>query len=310
MLTKGAVDRRPWKSVLESHAPLILPSAPDALTARLIERAGFPAYQIGGFALAAHMHAVPDIDLEQYGENHAKAQEIITACGLPVLVDGDDGYGDVKNVTRTVRGYEAIGASALFIEDQQPPKRCGHMAGKRVIAAEAMVDKIKAGVAARRNADFFILARTDAAEPNGIDDAIERGHRYLDAGADGIYVEGPTSAEELKEVGAAFKGVPLATSILEGGGKTPWHSPRSMHDFGFSMILYPTSVLFRAVRAIQEALEDLREGHAMDLNRSVDMENFEDIVGMPEWAAIEDRFMGQSEQGGGLVTKIKQKLTG
>ncbi|MDX8528952.1 isocitrate lyase/PEP mutase family protein [Mesorhizobium sp. MSK_1335] len=309
MRLNRSADGPSWKSVLDGHSPLILPSAPDALTARLIERAGFPAYQIGGFALAAHMHGVPDIDLEQYGENHAKAKEIIDACSLPVLVDGDDGYGDVKNVTRTVRGYEAIGASALFIEDQQPPKRCGHMAGKRVIPAEAMVEKVRAAVAARCNPDFFIMARTDAAEPNGLADAIERGKQYLHAGADGIYVEGPTSVEELKEVGAAFKGVPLATSILEGGGKTPWRSPRSMHEFGFSMILYPTSVLFRAVRAIQEALDGLREGDAMDPERSVSLENFEDIVEMSQWAEIEDRFMG-TDQGVGIVTKIKQKLTG
>ncbi|UCI06316.1 isocitrate lyase/PEP mutase family protein [Mesorhizobium sp. B1-1-8] len=302
-------ERPSWKSVLDKHAPLILPSAPDALTARLIERAGFPAYQIGGFALAAHMHAVPDIDLEQYGENHAKAKEIIDACGLPVLVDGDDGYGDVKNVTRTVRGYEAIGASALFIEDQQPPKRCGHMADKRVISAEAMAQKIRAAAAARRSPDFFIMARTDAAEPDGIGDAIERGQRYVEAGADGVYVEGPTSVDELKQVGAAFKGVPLATSILEGGGKTPWLSPRSMHELGFSMILYPTSVLFRQVRAVQDALDDLRNGLAMKPEQAVTLETFEDIVGMPEWADIENRFMGQSEQGG-IVTRIKQKLTG
>src|SRR5947207_3730859 len=152
------------QSACASH----LPSAADALTARLIERAGFPAYQIGGFALVGAMHAVPDIDLEHFGEKHIKAREIIKASKLPVLVDGDDGYGDVKNVTRTVRGYEEIGASALFIEDQKPPKRCGHMAGKEVIPADQMVEKIRAAIAARTQADFFILARTDAREPLGL----------------------------------------------------------------------------------------------------------------------------------------------
>ena len=108
-----------------------------------------------------------------------------------MLIDGDDGYGDVKNVTRTVRSYEAIGASALFIEDQKPPKRCGHMAGKEVVAPEFMEQKIRAAVAARADPDFFLLARTDARQPHGLRDAIERGKRYLDAGADGVYVEGP-----------------------------------------------------------------------------------------------------------------------
>lgn len=181
---------RSWKSTIDHHAPLVLPSAGDALSARLIERAGFPAYQIGGFAMVAAMHAVPDIDLEQFGEKHARVREIIEASDLPVLVDGDDGYGDVKNVTRTVRSYEAIGASALFIEGQKPPKRCGHMAGKEIVAAEMMEEKIRAAVAARVDPDFFLLARTDAREPHGLDDAIERAKRYLDAGADGVYVEG------------------------------------------------------------------------------------------------------------------------
>src|SRR5205085_8793115 len=144
-------------------------------SARLIELAGFPAYQIGGFALAGSWHAVPDIDLEQFGEKIYETQGIIAASSLPVLIDGDDGYGDVKNVTRTVRGYESIGASAIFIEDQKAPKKCGHMSGKEVIPAEQMEQKVRAAVAARDNPDLFILARTDAIEPCGLDEALKRG---------------------------------------------------------------------------------------------------------------------------------------
>ncbi|MER9328476.1 isocitrate lyase/PEP mutase family protein [Mesorhizobium sp. M0152] len=297
-----------WKSTIDHHAPLVLPSAGDALSARLIERAGFPAYQIGGFAMVAAMHAVPDIDLEQYGEKHTRAREIIEASDLPVLVDGDDGYGDVKNVTRTVRGYEAIGASALFIEDQKPPKRCGHMAGKEIVAAEIMEEKIRAAVAARVDPDFFLLARTDAREPHGLDDAIERAKRYLDAGADGVYVEGPTSVEELAQVGEAFKDVPLATSILERGGKTPWQSPSDLHAMGYDMVLYPTTILFSAVHAMQQALDDLREGRPLSPEKSVDLKGFEEIVRMSEWAAIENRFMRRSQDG--MIAKLKQKLSG
>jgi len=292
-----------WRTVLEAAAPLILPSAADALTARLIERAGFPAYQIGGFALVGAMHAVPDIDLEHFGEKHIKAREIIKASKLPVLVDGDDGYGDVKNVTRTVRGYEEIGASALFIEDQKPPKRCGHMAGKEVIPADQMVEKIRAAIAARTQADFFILARTDAREPLGLADAIERGQLYLKAGADGIYVEGPKTREELAQVGQAFKDVPLATSILERGGKTPWLPPRELHQMGYDMILYPTTVLFRAVSAMERALADLLAGIPLSEKDSVDLESFEDIVEMPKWAEIENRFMKQGGKEGDIGQK-------
>jgi 2-methylisocitrate lyase-like PEP mutase family enzyme len=235
-------EKPTWKSLLERNTPLKLPSAADALTARIIERADFPAYQVGGFALVAAMHAVPDIDLEHYGEKHTKVREIIDAASLPVLVDGDDGYGDAKNVTRTVRGYERIGASALFIEDQKPPKRCRHMAGKTVVPTDKMVEKIRAAVAARSNPEFFLLARTNAIEPNGLHDAIDRAHRYLEAGADGVYLEGPRNEDELRLIGNEFRDVPLATSILERGGKTPWLSPAAMSDLGFNMVLYPTSL--------------------------------------------------------------------
>src|SRR4051812_44242454 len=176
---RSIIAKRPsWESVLSAHAPLILPAAHDALTARLIQRAGFPAYQIGGFALAGAMHAVPDLDLEHFGEKSAIVRKIIHASNLPVLVDADDGYGDSKNVTRTVQEYETMGASALFLEDQIAPKRCGHMGHKGVIPIKDMVNKIKAAQAARSDPDFFILARTDAIEPNGLRDAIKRGKAY------------------------------------------------------------------------------------------------------------------------------------
>ncbi len=207
-----------------------------------------------------------------------------------MLVDADDGYGDVKNVTRTIRGYEAVGASAIFIEDQVAPKRCGHMAGKEVVPAEAMVSKVRAAVAARNHPDTFLLARTDAVEPLGVEEAIRRGVLYLKAGADGVFVEGLRSVEEMKRVGRAFKGTPLATTILEGGGKAPWVAPGEMHDLGFSMLLYPTSVLFRAARAIERALDDLKAGRPMPADDAVDFAAFEEIVRLPEWAELEARF--------------------
>jgi 2-methylisocitrate lyase-like PEP mutase family enzyme len=152
------VPRLPWKRVLAQHAPLILPAAHDALTARMIHRAGFPAFQIGGFALAGAMHAVPDLDLEHYGEKGDIVRKILHATSLPVLVDIDDGYGDTKNVTRTIQEYEAMGVSAVFMEDQVAPKKCGHMGGKEVVPKDFMVSKVEAACGARRSPDFFILA--------------------------------------------------------------------------------------------------------------------------------------------------------
>lgn len=282
-----AAERPAWKQILRRHKILALPAAHDALTARLIHQAGFPAYQIGGFALAAALHAVPDIDLEHFGEISQSVAKIIPASPLPALVDGDNGYGDVKNVTRVVKGYEFLGAAALFIEDQQGPKRCGHMANKRVVPVEEMVRKVKAAVAARKNDDFFLLARTDAIQPHGVDDALMRAEQYLKAGADGVYFEGPTSEDQLRTIGKEFGNVPLATSVLERGGVTPALSKRDFESLGFSMVLYPSTVIFQIARAVQTSLQMLSAGKAMSPQRSVTMDEFERILDLEYWRTIE-----------------------
>ncbi|HSV13533.1 MAG TPA: isocitrate lyase/PEP mutase family protein, partial [Tepidisphaeraceae bacterium] len=231
----------------------------------------------------------PDIDLTHYAERHAAVKDIMGATALPIMVDCDDGYGDVKNVTYTVRGYEALGVQGIFIEDQQAPKQCGHMDNKKVVPAEVMVGKIKAAVAAKRD-DFFILARSDALAAEGMDNTLRRGEKYLKAGADGIYIEGPESVEQLKMIGKTFGSEPLATSILENGGKTPWVSPKEMGKMGFSMVLYPTTLLFRATYALQQAAADLREGTALNKDEAVDMKAFEKLVDLDHWRAIEKKF--------------------
>lgn len=282
--------RATWRALLSGGDPLVLPAAHDALTARLIERAGFKAYQVGGFALDGSHYGFPDIDLTHFGEKSTVIMQTIGACALPVLVDADNGYGDVKNVTRTVRGYEAMGASAIFIEDQVSPKSCGQEGKKEVIPAEEMVGKVKAAVAACLNPDTFILIRTDARSAVGLDEAIRRGELYRDAGAHGLYIEGLESAAELAKAGKALAGTPLATTMMEGGGKLPWLSPEEIAGYGFSMILYPTTVLFRMTRAIERALADLHAGRPMPEQEAVDRVRFEDIVDKQAWARIEEAF--------------------
>jgi 2-methylisocitrate lyase-like PEP mutase family enzyme len=282
-------ERISWTKALKQESPLLLPVAHDALAAKIIEQAGFSALQVGGFAVEGARHGVPDIDLTHYAERHAAVKDIMGATSLPIMVDCDDGYGDVKNVAYTVSGYEALGVQAIFIEDQQAPKECGHMDDKKIVPVEQMVAKVKAAVAAKSK-DFFILARTDALGPEGLDNALRRGERYLKAGADGVYVEGPETTEQLQAIGRAFKGTPLATSVLENGGKTPWVSPEELGKMGFSMILYPTTLLFRAARALQVAAQDLRAGRPLNADEAVDMKTFQKIVDLQHWQAIEKKF--------------------
>lgn len=280
----------PWRELLARHHPLLLPVAHDALTARLIERSGFAAYQIGGFAVIGARYGLPDIDLTHFSEKTNLVESIYKAANLPVLVDCDDGYGDEKNVWHTVDTFVDRGVSAIFIEDQQAPKKCGHMQGKKVIPVTAMVQKVRAAVAAKQGRELFFMARTDAAEPNGLADAIARAKQYRDAGADGVYIDGIASERDLEAAGRALGDIPLATTILERGGKTPWASPQQMHQMGYAMVLYPTTVIFRAVHAISEALADLARGQPLAAEKSVDMATFEQIVDLKKWAKIEKEF--------------------
>jgi len=277
-----------WKELLARGEPLILPCAYDALSARLIERAGFAAYSVGGYALVGARHALPDIGLVAFGEMSAGIRDIMAASSLPVLVDCDDGYGDAKNVARTIAGYEAMGVSAIFMEDQRAPKRCGHMAGKEVIDADAMAAKLRAAVDARRSADFFIIARTDARAVHGLDEALRRAEIYLKAGADGLFIEAPQSIDELTQVGRTFQGVPQLANMVEGGGRTPVLPPQELYRLGFAMVAYPTSLIFRVARAIENALADLKAGRPAGKD-GVDFETFKDITSLAHWAEVEQR---------------------
>ena len=279
-----------WKDLLKRERPLLLPCAHDALSARLIERAGFAAYSIGGYALVGSRYGIPDIGLAAYGEISAGIRDIMAATDLPVLVDCDTGYGDVKNVTHTVQGYEAMGVAAVFLEDQVAPKRCGHMAGKDVIPADQMAAKIRAAVAARRSPDLFVIARTDARAVHGLDEALRRGEQYLKAGADGLFIEAPHSVQELERIGGAFKGVPQLANMLEGGGQTPVLPPAQLAALGFAMAAYPTTLIFRIARTIEHALADIKAGKAIAGNDGVNFAEFKDITRYDQWARIEDSY--------------------
>lgn len=247
-----------WSEVLARCRPLVLPGAYDALSARLIEQAGFEAMVIGGFPLVGARYGLPDIGLVGLAEMAAGVQDIIRATRIPALVDADQGYGDVRSVTRTVRIYESLGAAALLLEDQVVPKRCGHLAGKQVVSAAEMERKVRAAVAARSRRDLFIIARTDARMTLGLDEALRRAERYVRAGADGIFVEAPESMQELETIARSLD-VPQMCNMLIGG-RTPIVPAQVLHEMGFRMIVHGTTLIKRVAKVLQTTLTALREG--------------------------------------------------
>lgn len=277
-----------WKQLLQTRGPLLLPAAHNPLTARLIEQAGFGAMQVGGFALAAANWAVPDLGLTCFGEERIYVEHIVGATSLPVMVDADDGYGDAKNITRMVQDYERLGVAAIFLEDQDAPKRCGHMEGKRLLPVKVMTAKLKAACAARRSEDFFILGRTDALGVDGLDAALDRAKAYRDAGADGLYVEAMHNRQEMEQVARALEGVPLAISLMTGDDQNEWLPPSELHAMGYAMVLYSTTVLFSTIWAVQQALATLISG--AEVTQAIRLHEFTELVDLAGWAKIEQRF--------------------
>ena len=275
-----------FRMLAETEKPFVLPGVHDGLSARLAELAGFKGVFMGGFASLGARHAVPDVGLMGLADISAVARDVRAATTLPFMVDADDGYGDAKNVAHTVRTYERLGAQAIFLEDQVSPKRCGHLAGKRIISSARMETKIRAAAAERTS--LFIVARTDARSIVGMDEALRRGERYLLAGADAIYIESPESIAELEQCGRAFKALNM-TSMLEGG-KTPILKPSELHGMGYNIVIYGITLLLRIAKTMQLALDDLKSERLELVGSGVSFDEYMRIVGLDRWSAIERRF--------------------
>lgn len=276
-----------FRGLLSADGPLLLPGAHDALAARLIQRAGFSGYFIGGFGVVGARFGVPDVGLKGFGELSLAVRDILAACDLPVLVDADDGYGDVKNTVHTVNSYEAMGVGALFLEDQRWPKRCGHLEGKQVVPVEEHEAKIRAAAAERRNPDTFLIARTDARAVTGLDDAMRRAERYLRAGADCIFIEALRSVEELERVGKAFD---LQVANPLAGGVSPILRPEEYFGLGFKILPYGIDLILRVTRAMQVALEDMRSGRFELMGSGVGLREYLQVVGFDEWTRVEESY--------------------
>lgn len=291
---RAAAERRvALRAALAAPAPLVLPGASDAAGALLVERAGFAAVYATGAGISNAQFGLPDIGLVSQTEILGQVQRMFAATSLPLVVDIDTGYGNVPSVIRTVQLFEQAGASALQLEDQAFPKRCGHFDGHTLIEGDEMQAKIAAAAAARQDSNLLLVARTDARGVLGLDEAVRRGHAYLEAGADALFIEALRTHEEMETVGREFSGVPLVANMVEGG-KTPARSVAELHAIGFDVVLFANFLMRAMLRAGQEALAHLHEHGETDSwsDRILSWQDRQEMFRLDELGAAEDAFLG------------------
>jgi 2-methylisocitrate lyase-like PEP mutase family enzyme len=281
---------RRLRAAISERRGVLVPGAANALTARIIEDLGFEAVYVTGAGIANTNFGVPDLGLVTMTEIVDVVAAIADSCDSPLIVDADTGFGNPLNVIRAVRSLERAGANALQLEDQVFPKRCGHFAGKGVVAAEEMVMKIKAAVDTRRSSDLLIIARTDARAVEGLSGAIERAQRYAEAGADATFVEAPTSVEELRTIAASIAVPQLANMVV--GGQTPLVSAAALATMGFAVVLYANAALQAAIQAMRDVLGALRQDGTLErvYDRVASFETRQQTVNKADWDQLSDKY--------------------
>jgi 2,3-dimethylmalate lyase len=269
---------------------LAVPGAYDALSARLVEEAGFDAVYMTGFGTTASLIGRPDVGLLTGAEMVDNARRLVAAVDVPVIADADTGYGNAINVVRMVQLYEQAGVAGIQLEDQVMPKKCGHMSGKQLISVEEMVGKIQAAVDARRDPDLVIIARTDAVAVDGLSSALSRARAFAEAGADVLFVEAPTSEDDIATVAKELRDVaPLIFNWAEGG-MTPPLSAERLEELGFALAIYPISTLLSATAAMRRILETLRQNGVPSLEGLPAFGDFNTFIGLPEVQELERRY--------------------
>jgi 2,3-dimethylmalate lyase len=275
---------------LVSGRAVLMPGVYDALTARIAARVGFDVVFISGYSVSAARLGEPDIGLLTQPEMTEAARTVCRVSRAPVIVDADTGYGNPLNVMRAMRELQDAGAAGVFLEDQVWPKKCGHMRGKRVVDTEEHAAKIRAACDSRGERDLFVVARTDARQPLGLEAAIERCLDYKEAGADALFVEAPESIEELQRIAQALP-PPLVANMIERG-VTPHLTRTELEQLGFQLVVCPLAALFAAARAVGEVLEELRdrETTAGALERMLAFDDFNELVELDARYADEARY--------------------
>lgn len=278
------------RAAINERRGIVVPGAANALAARIAEDAGFTILYVTGAGIANTSYGVPDLGLVTMTEVVDVVTAIADSCSAPLIVDADTGFGNPLNVIRTIRRLERAGANAIQLEDQIFPKRCGHFAGKGVITTDSMVMKIKAAVDTRHSSDLLIIARTDARAVEGLPAAIDRAHRYVEAGADVIFIEAPVSAEELRTVAAAVDVPQVANMVI--GGQTPLLPAEALRDMGFALLLYANAALQASIKAMQEVLGALHRHGSLDgvRDRLASFESRQQTVKKAEWDRLDAKY--------------------
>jgi 2,3-dimethylmalate lyase len=278
------------RQILDQHGQLVMPGVYDALSAKIAARAGFEVVFITGYSLSATLLGEPDFGLLTQTEVVNAATRICSVTDTPVIVDADTGYGNAINVIRTVEDLIRAGAAGMFLEDQVWPKRCGHMKGKQVIALEEQLNKLRAAIDARKDRDFFIVARTDSRQALGLDEAITRGVAFKEAGADAVFIEAPQSKEEMKEIASRVPG-PLVANMLERG-VTPLMGPAELKELGYQLIVWPLAPLYSVAKTLADTYGTLRrEGSTIKiLDKLMPFDDFNEIVGLNDKYAADARY--------------------
>ena len=275
------------RKLLADPGVLVLPGCFDAMSARLIERAGYPGTFMGGFAVSASRIAMPDTGLISYSEMVDQGRNICAAVDFPVIGDGDTGYGNAVNVQRTVQGYAQAGFACVMIEDQVAPKKCGHTQGKQIVGRDEAFGRVQAAVDVRNgSSDILIMARTDANATDGMDEAIQRCQAFADIGADITFLEAPRDEDEMKRYCDDVEGPKMANMVEQGD--TPFLEPKKLADIGYKIIIYPISLMLAGLRAMEESLKSMQGGKHPDA--LAEFSHLRDIVGFPDYYDKEKKY--------------------
>lgn len=262
---------------------LVAPGVFDGISARIADQMGFEALYMTGYGTVASHLGLPDAGIATYTDMVGRVAVLASGSKTPLIADGDTGYGGLLNVQYSVRGYEAAGAIAIQLEDQEFPKKCGHMLGRRVVPIEDMVDKIKVAVASRDSSDFLIVARTDARTAHGLDEALRRADAYAKAGADILFVESPESIEEMRTIGRSFDR-PLIANMVEGG-RTPIADRKTLEEIGYSIAIFPALGFLAAGAALRKVYRHLRE-HGSSIGGDASLYKFAEFSDLMGFGAV------------------------